>query len=243
MSPVCERSLLSFVPLIRCHIRDRFLLSDRPIVDFEVRMGREVHEVHYADADPVRYFERERGVFAWGSAALIVKIAPVALGHGQSLDPLAFGLQIYAFGASFGLGALATALIMIAEDLINPSVIDEIVKRLWPEMTVEGDHVENPKPFEPNEQMRAADPCPKGKSPALWCTTGIPWLRVDPAGNQCGRSRARLRQSPQPAYRSQERGCVCATSMKSATIGRDQGHCETLFTVTSANPNLQGSFV
>ncbi|KQW34886.1 hypothetical protein ASD02_16805 [Ensifer sp. Root1252] len=50
------------------------------------------------------------------TAASIAIVAPGALGHGEGLDPLAFGLQIYAFGASFGLGALATALMMIAED-------------------------------------------------------------------------------------------------------------------------------
>ncbi|MGF6178961.1 hypothetical protein ABIE33_007286 [Ensifer sp. 4252] len=42
--------------------------------------------------------------------AATFSLTPRALGHGEGLDLLAVGLQIYAFGASFGLGALANAL-------------------------------------------------------------------------------------------------------------------------------------
>lgn len=40
----------------------------------------------------------------------IVGLFPHSLGHGDLIDPLALALQIYAFGASFALGSLGTAL-------------------------------------------------------------------------------------------------------------------------------------
>ncbi|MFK0276299.1 hypothetical protein ACIQUG_21685 [Ensifer sp. NPDC090286] len=44
------------------------------------------------------------------TALVIVVVDPDALGHGHSIQPLPLFMQIYAFGASFALGSLATAL-------------------------------------------------------------------------------------------------------------------------------------
>lgn len=44
------------------------------------------------------------------TALVIVVVEPDAVGHGHSIQPLSLVMQIYAFGASFALGSLATAL-------------------------------------------------------------------------------------------------------------------------------------
>ncbi|WDZ81922.1 hypothetical protein PWG15_34060 (plasmid) [Ensifer adhaerens] len=44
------------------------------------------------------------------TAVVILAFYPRALGHTSVIDPLALALQIYAFGASFALGSLGTAL-------------------------------------------------------------------------------------------------------------------------------------
>ncbi|WP_143348560.1 hypothetical protein [Ensifer adhaerens] len=44
------------------------------------------------------------------TALVIVVLNPHALGHTGVIDPLAFTLQGFAFGASFALGSLGTAL-------------------------------------------------------------------------------------------------------------------------------------
>lgn len=41
---------------------------------------------------------------------IVIAFHPHALGHSNGVDPLALALQIYAFGASFALGSLGTAL-------------------------------------------------------------------------------------------------------------------------------------
>ncbi|OCP06325.1 MULTISPECIES: hypothetical protein [unclassified Ensifer] len=44
------------------------------------------------------------------TAMAIAVLYPHALGHRDAIDPLALVLQIFAFGASFALGSLGTAL-------------------------------------------------------------------------------------------------------------------------------------
>jgi hypothetical protein len=50
--------------------------------------------------------------FALGAlTALVIAVSfPHALGHDRAIEPVALFLQIYAFGASFALGSLGTAL-------------------------------------------------------------------------------------------------------------------------------------
>lgn len=44
------------------------------------------------------------------TALVIVIRDPHALGHGDTIDLLAFSMQLFAFGASFAMGSLGTAL-------------------------------------------------------------------------------------------------------------------------------------
>ena len=52
------------------------------------------------------------GVFLLGAITALVIVAqnPEALGHSGSIEPVALFMQIFAFGASFAMGSLGTAL-------------------------------------------------------------------------------------------------------------------------------------
>lgn len=55
------------------------------------------------------------GLLGIVTAATMIFIRPEVFGHGNGIEYIALLLQLYAFGATFSLGSLATALALLQE--------------------------------------------------------------------------------------------------------------------------------